>query len=64
LHEHPVINPLTEMVLLPNMVMAIEPTHMVPEVEKYHVEDVVLVTGNGPRVLSRSADWEDLLCGA
>lgn len=61
LHEHPLINGITDMVLSPNMVVAIEPTHMVPGVEKYHVEDLILVTGNGPQVLSRSADWQDLL---
>jgi Xaa-Pro aminopeptidase len=41
--------------------MAIEPNHMVAGVEKYHVEDLVLITEHGPRVLSRSADWTRIL---
>jgi Xaa-Pro aminopeptidase len=45
----------------PNMVFAIEPNHLVPSVEKYHLEDLVLVTADGPRVLSNVTTWRHLL---
>jgi len=43
------------------MIICVEPNHLVPGVEKYHVEDTILVTGTGHKILSRSADWSDLL---
>ncbi len=61
LHEHPVIAPSTSEPLQPGMCLCIEPNLTVPGVEKYHTEDLVLVTETGPRVLSRSADWSRLL---
>ncbi len=35
--------------------------YLIPEVEKYHVEDLVLITEGAPRVLSRTTDWSRLL---
>lgn len=61
LHEYPLLMPGDETPLMPGMCMAIEPNYLVPEVEKYHVEDLVLVTEGRPRVLSRTADWSTLL---
>ena len=61
LHEYPLLMPGDETPLMPGMSMAIEPNYLVPEVEKYHVEDLVLVTEGRPRVLSRTADWSTLL---
>lgn len=61
LHEHPLFMPSDTTPLQPGMCMAIEPGYYVVDVEKYHVEDLVLITENGPRVLSRSADWSRLL---
>jgi Xaa-Pro aminopeptidase len=61
LHEHPLLMPGDTTPLAPGMCMAIEPNHLLPEVEKYHVEDLVLVTEGAPRVLSRIADWSRLL---
>jgi Xaa-Pro aminopeptidase len=61
IHEPPMIFPYSEQSLQPNMVFAIEPNHLVPGVEKYHLEDLVLVTAESPRLLSRTADWRDLL---
>lgn len=60
MHEAPMINPYNHQELQPSMVFAIEPNHLVPGVEKYHVEDLVLVTSSGPRILSRTADWDEL----
>ncbi|MGQ0568639.1 MAG: hypothetical protein ACT4P5_03765, partial [Armatimonadota bacterium] len=59
--EHPLIAPAEETVLAPGMCMSIEPNHMIPATEKYHVEDLVLIEENGPRVLSRTADWSSPL---
>ncbi|MGQ0551298.1 MAG: M24 family metallopeptidase [Armatimonadota bacterium] len=61
LHEYPLIMPSEEAVLQPSMCMSIEPNHLIPATEKYHVEDLVVIEDNGPRVLSRSADWSPLL---
>jgi Xaa-Pro aminopeptidase len=63
LHEHPLFMPGEDDVLEPGMCMAIEPNYMVPGVEKYHVEDLVIVTETGPRVVSRARDWSRLLSG-
>jgi len=61
-HEPPLLNPYTEIMLQPGMVICIEPNHLIPGVEKYHDEDTVLITENGPEVISRSkSDWSELL---
>ncbi len=60
-HEEPIINPYTDILLEPNMIICIEPNYEVTGVEKYHVEDTILVTETGHKILSRSADWSDLL---
>lgn len=60
-HEYPMFHPYNEQELRPNMVMAIEPNHLIPSVEKYHVEDLVLITEGNPRILSRAANWDELL---
>jgi Xaa-Pro aminopeptidase len=61
LHEEPLLMPGDTTPLEPGMCMAVEPNYLVPETEKYHVEDLVLVTDGAPRVLSRTADWSILL---
>ena len=61
LHEYPVLRPGEDAVLEPNMCIALEPNHMLPGVEKYHVEDLMLITEGAPRILSRSADWSGLV---
>jgi Xaa-Pro aminopeptidase len=61
IHEPPMIHPHSTRTIEPNMVFAIEPNHLVPSVGKYHLEDLVLVTDGVPRLLSRTADWYDLL---
>lgn len=52
LHEDPMLNPFTETPLEENMVLNIEPIVIV-EGRGYHIEDLVHVTANGPRVLNR-----------
>lgn len=61
LHEYPLIMPGEDDVLQPGMCMSIEPNHLIPATEKYHVEDLVVIEDNGPRVVSQSADWSSLL---
>lgn len=59
-HEFPLIRPGEKAELQAGMCISIEPSHFEPGVGKYHVEDLVLVTDNGPRILSRTADWTRL----
>ena len=47
--------------MLPGMVICLEPAQTLPGIERYHMEDTVLVTEGEPRVLSRAADWSRLL---
>jgi len=61
LHESPMLRPQDDTELLPGMVMAIEPMHFEPTGERYHVEDLIEVTENGHRVVSRAGHWETLL---
>lgn len=60
LHEYPMINPFTHEELQPGMTMAIEPNYMVPGVEKYHLEDLVLITEDKAEVLSRTRAFDVL----
>jgi Xaa-Pro dipeptidase len=63
LHEAPILNPFDETVLKEGMMIAVEPAHRNGG-PILHVEDLVLVTPGGPKVVSRSADWSTLLvCG-
>jgi Xaa-Pro aminopeptidase len=64
LHEYPLLRPGESAPLEPGMCIAIEPNYMLPGVEKYHVEDLMLITEGAPRILSRSADWARLLTSA
>jgi len=59
-HEYPLLRPGDDTVLQPGMCLTIEPNHFEPGIGTYHVEDLVLVTERGPRILSRSADWSRL----
>lgn len=61
LHEHPLLMPGDPTELAPGMCICIEPNYLIPDVEKYHVEDLILVTEGAPRVLSRMTDWSRLL---
>jgi Xaa-Pro aminopeptidase len=60
IHEYPMLNPQTQEELQANMMFAVEPVHRGNE-GLYHIEDLVLVTEKGPKIVSRSADWEPVL---
>jgi Xaa-Pro aminopeptidase len=60
LHEHPMLAPFEAEVLMPGMVLCIEPVARTDD-GLFHTEDLVEITETGPRVLSRSTDWLALL---
>lgn len=54
LHEHPIINPLNEEKVQENMVINVEPL-VVYGNSAYHIEDLILTTKNGPKILTESS---------
>ena len=52
LHEHPMLKPTTDELLMPGMVLCIEPAHYEPDIEGYHIEDLVQVTDDGVKALT------------
>jgi Xaa-Pro aminopeptidase len=60
LHERPILSPAETLALQKGMVLAIEPATR-DSSGKYHTEDLIEVTEDGYRLLSRSADWSELL---
>jgi Xaa-Pro aminopeptidase len=52
LHETPMLRPGDETVLQPGMVLNIEPVVFDEERSGYHLEDLVVVTGDGHRLLT------------
>jgi Xaa-Pro dipeptidase len=61
LHELPRLNPMDHTVLQPGMVLCLEPRATFAPDERYHVEDLVLVTETGSRLLSDAHSYETLL---
>ncbi len=61
IHEHPLIRPGDDSPLQPGMIICVEPAHTIPGIERYHMEDTVLVTEGEPRILSRFHNWSELL---
>ena len=57
LHEHPMLNPASDELLAPGMVLCIEPAHYDEDVAGYHIEDLVVVTEDGAEVLT---DYESV----
>jgi Xaa-Pro aminopeptidase len=56
-HEAPGISPGQDTLLKPGMVITIEPGVYVPGQGGVRIEDLVLVTRNGPRILTASPKW-------
>lgn len=61
LHEHPIINRVTEELIQPGMMFCIEPASMTARGDQYHIEDLVRITESGPQIVSRAADWSHIL---
>lgn len=60
LHEYPIINSMTDEVIQPGMMFCIEPSCTTVDGARYHIEDLVLVTENGPEIVSRAGEWGHL----
>ncbi len=51
-HEEPLLQPYDHTELAPGMLLAVEPRSRVREKDRYHIEDLVLITERGPKVLT------------
>jgi len=60
LHEYPIINGVTDEVILPGMMFCVEPSCTAADGGRYHIEDLVRVTKRGPDVVSRAREWSHL----
>ena len=59
LHEHPIINPLNEEKVQENMVINVEPLVVYGD-GAYHIEDLLLTTKNGPKILTGSSMSDEI----
>jgi Xaa-Pro aminopeptidase len=64
LHEHPMISPRSDVLLEENMAIAIEPTCRNPDGSVFHIEDLVIVRAQGPEIVSRVGQWQELFTSA
>jgi len=60
LHEFPILHAQEKSLLKPGMVLNIEPAVVDSQGFLYHLEDLFLVTEEGPRILTTFMDTEDL----
>lgn len=60
LHEHPMMRPGDKTVLQENMVINIEPLLKDEDGSMYHLEDLVVVTGTGHRVITKGLPPEEI----
>ena len=54
LHENPMISPVHEDTLEEGMTINVEPDYLSPEGYCYHVEDLILIHRDGPKILTES----------
>jgi Xaa-Pro aminopeptidase len=59
-HEKPLLNAFERTVFQPNMVLCVETRVRWVGKEGYHVEDLILVTENGPKILTQFFDGGEL----
>lgn len=57
-HENPVLQPFDNTELKPGMLFALEPRAMLRANDRYHLEDLILITEKGPRVLTENKSIE------
>jgi Xaa-Pro dipeptidase len=60
LHEPPMVEPKEKTLLQEKMVFNIEPFFRDTQGQGYHVEDLILITANGPRILSGHLAAEEI----
>lgn len=53
-HEFPMLSPMEDFVLQENMVFCIEPVVFAEE-RMFHIEDLIQITANGPKILSNTS---------
>jgi Xaa-Pro dipeptidase len=59
-HQEPMLHPNNQQELEPNMMFYVEPFFRDPNVGAYHVEDLVLITEEGPEILTTYSDTEEI----
>ncbi len=59
-HEDPLLQPYDHTELAPGMLFAVEPRSRVGQKERYHIEDLVLITEKGPKVLTNIQSNEEI----
>ena len=60
-HEPPLLHPYNKETFEANTVWCVEPTVLEPGWARYHLEDMVLITEDGPEILSNYTTSEELL---
>jgi len=51
-HENPLLQPFDNTELRPGMLFAVEPRALMRENDRYHLEDLILITERGPKVMT------------
>lgn len=59
-HEFPMLSKGEEEQIQPNMVFYVEPMVKVEDVGGFHIEDLMLVTDNGPKLLSTATSIDEM----
>lgn len=59
-HERPLLSDFDKLVLQEGMVFCIEPLLLTPSVEGYHLEDEILITKDGYKILTNLMDTSEL----
>jgi Xaa-Pro aminopeptidase len=59
-HEEPLLQPYDHTQLAPGMLFAVEPRSRVREKDRYHIEDLVLITEREPKVLTNIKANEEI----
>lgn len=60
-HEFPVMTPFASEVYEPGMIFMLEPMGVDPRVGGFSIEDMILITENGPKVLSDAIGTEEMI---
>lgn len=60
IHEEPYINRFAHNTLKENMAMCVEPIYVIPGVAAYHLENEVIITSTGCRVITAQESYEKM----